>query len=77
MTRFEYFDLGYARIGMQLGLISVDDITKFIRYKVYLDYRSKGLPRMDAMELACEELKCEKDSIYRAIKFFDNSPNVI
>lgn len=77
MTRFEYFENGYARVGMQLGVVSMDDLMKFVRYKVYSEYINQGKLKMDAIQLTCERMKCEKDTVYRAINYFKNSPDVI
>jgi len=70
MTRFEYFDQGFARVGMELGCISIDDFTKFIRYKVYLDFRNEGHDKSTSIELTAERCRCHYKTVYRALAYF-------
>jgi len=70
LDRFRYFDEGYARIGMELGVVSVDDFTKFIRYKVYLDFLSEGQTKTTAVILTGERCRCCRATVYNSIKYF-------
>jgi len=70
MTRYEYFNNGFARIGMELGFISVSDFSKFIRYQVYLDFRAQGHPSTDAVIHTAERCRCDRSTVYLAIKLF-------
>ena len=72
MTRFEYFDEGYATVGLQLGVVSVYDVTKFVRYKVYLEFCLQ-FEKSTAIELSAERCRCSDRAIYRAIDFFDKT----
>ena len=69
MDRFRYFDEGYARVGMELGVVSIDDFTKFIRYKVYLDFR-KEHDKSTSIELTAERCRCHYKTVYRALAYF-------
>ena len=70
MDRFEYFDKGFARVGMDLGVVSIDDFTKFIRYKVYLDFISEGHSKTTAVILTVDRCQCCRATVYNSIKFF-------
>lgn len=73
MTRFEYFEGGFARVGMELGVVSVYDFTKFIRYKVYLDFINDGIPSTDAVIHTGERCRCSRATVYNSIKFFKSN----
>ena len=70
MTRFEFFEDGHARVGMELGVVSVHDFTKFIRYKVYLDFISGGAKKTDAVEFTAERCRCCVATVYNSINYF-------
>lgn len=70
MTRFEWFEAGHGLEGVELGIVRPDIFMKYIRYKVYLDFKAQGLDNSVAIALTAERNKCEITSIYRAITFF-------
>lgn len=71
MTRLEFFDNGWAAIGVQISVISPDTFAKYIRYKVFLDLCNDN-QKTTAITLAAERNKCSEVSIYRAITFFES-----
>lgn len=75
MTRYEYFNEGFARVGMELGVVSVNDFTKFVRYQVYLDLRAQGLPSTDAVIQTGDRCRCCRATVYNSIKYFQESKN--
>jgi len=70
MNRFEYFDKGFARVGMELGVVSINDFTKFVRYKVYLDFIAEGQTKTTAVILTCDRCRCSRATVYLSIGFF-------
>lgn len=69
MTRLQWFEAGYGTTGVELGIISPDVFIKYIRYRVYQDFRSKKHDHGTAMELAAEQCKCAAWTIWSAINF--------
>jgi len=70
MTKFEYFDKGFARVGMEFGVVSICEFTKFIRYKVYLDFRNDGYDKSTSIELTAERCRCCQATVYNSINHF-------
>ena len=70
MTRFEWFDNGFAQVPLNLGILDADVFMKFIRYKVYLDFLDAGVDRKTAIELTAERNECDRSTIYRDLKWF-------
>lgn len=69
MTRLEWLDSDQARIGIELGIVRPDIYAKYIRYSVFVEH-SKKHDKSTAIELTCEECKCDRATIYRALEFF-------
>jgi len=72
MTRFEWFDNGYAQLPLSLGILSADVFMKFIRYKIYLDFVGAGVEHKTAIELTAERNKCDRSTIYRDLQWFSH-----
>jgi len=72
MTRFEWFENGYAQSALNLGILSPNLFMYFIRYKRFLDVRPKANTQADAMAIVAEEFKCSESSVFRAVSFFRN-----
>lgn len=71
-TRFEWFEKGYGTEAVQLGIIIPDMFTKYIRYKIYLEAKSKGLSHDDAVKLTMDRNRCSYTTVWRDIKFFED-----
>jgi len=70
MTRLEWLESDQARIGIELGIVRPDIFAKYIRYSIYIDNIRKGYDKGTAVELTCEECRCDRATIYRALEFF-------
>lgn len=70
MTRLEWCKSDFANIGLHLGTVSPDVITKYIRYSIFVDYVNKGHNKVTAIQLTADECKCHTDTIYKALEFF-------
>ncbi len=70
--RFNWCESGQAILGMNLGMVDPAIVSKYIRYKVYMDLIAIGHKRDQAMSLAAERSKCSEITIYRDIRFFQD-----
>ena len=71
MSRLEWFDGGHGLIGVELGIVRPDIYMKFIRFKVYCDFRHDGNDKTTAITLTAERNKCSERTIYNSIYFFE------
>lgn len=69
-TRLKWFDAGHGTTGVELGIISADVFMKYIRFKVYQDFRRQGFDVSTSEELAAERNKCSAITIFRDRVFF-------
>lgn len=69
-TRFEWFEQGHALEAVGLGIIDPSVFQKFIRYKVYLDFRSQGKNHVESMYLTSDQNRCSYSTVWRDIKWF-------
>jgi hypothetical protein len=69
VTRLEWLDSDFARVGIELGIVRPDIFAKYIRYSIFIEY-SKKHDKATAIQLAADECRCEQTTIYRAIEFF-------
>lgn len=70
MTRFEWFEAGYGRIGVELGIVSTSVFAKYIHYKMYLNHRARGIPHMEAIYAAADEAKTSVTTVWKSFYFF-------
>lgn len=72
MTRLEWLSSDQARIGIELGIVRPDIYAKYIRYSIYQDYLKRGHEKGTAIELSCEECRCDRATMFRSLSFFKN-----
>lgn len=72
MTRVEWFEKGFAHDALQLGIISTSVFQKFIKYKIYVELRSYGFGKMEAIREVSVRTKSSESACYKAISFFVN-----
>ena len=70
MTRFEWFQCCGAE-GVEHGAVGADVYAMYIRYLVYLDFKSQGNDNATSITLTAERNNCSDRTIYRAIEYFD------
>ena len=70
MTRFEWFDKGYAQMALELGFVTPSAFMSFIHYKRYCDVRPEVKNQTEAIYVLTEEFNCSFSTIYRSIKAF-------
>ncbi len=70
MTKYEFFDRGYARIGMEHGLINPSRFQDFIMYKVFLELSDQGLSQAESIREMEDRFNCSQSTCWRAIKAF-------
>ena len=70
MTRFQWFESGYGIEAVNLGIIGAGVFMKYIRYKIYLEFREAGVDKITSIELTAERNRCDRSTIYRDIEWF-------
>jgi len=71
MTRLEWLDSDFARVGIELGIVRPDIFAKYIRYSIFIDY-SKTHDKATAIQLTADECRCHIDTIYDTLKWFSD-----
>ena len=73
MNMYDYFESGQALVGVRLGLISISSLVKYDIYKTYLHYCKKYPTTREARKMTMIKCACEKETLTKAIKFFERS----
>lgn len=67
MTLLQYYEAGIIKDLFNKGIISINHITYFRYYEVWMAYRNKGLSKNKAFEYASDECGCSKTTIKTAV----------
>jgi hypothetical protein len=67
MTLLEYYEKGIIKDLYNKGIISINHITYFRYYEVFLAYREKGLSKNKSYDYASDECGCSKRTIQTAV----------
>jgi hypothetical protein len=70
-SKFEFFESGEGLLRFKQGIISVDWLTKYNTYKVFLELKNKGLSRAESVRIASERCKCDVSTVARHIQAFE------
>jgi hypothetical protein len=70
LTKFEFFEQGYAQLAMELGLITPSEFMRFIHFKEYLQLREDGYKKKDAIFIIAEKCRCSESTVWRSVAFF-------
>lgn len=68
--KFEWFESGNALKGVNFGAVDPSVYQKYIRYKVYLDFRSQGFDIEQAMKETAKRNRCSSVTVFRDRAFF-------
>lgn len=71
MTKFQFFESGYALAATRLGLISPAMMAKYDIYKTYLENLLKTGKSSAAKKLTMKFYNCHYSTMVRAIYFFE------
>jgi hypothetical protein len=75
MTRLDWFEKGYGNSAVDLGILDPALVLRFIQYKVYTKYRAEN-KKTRAVELTAIEMEIPDSSVWRAVKFFEESTSL-
>lgn len=75
MNRLDWFEKGYAKEALHLGIISPTVFEQYPQYKMYLSYLETDKPRA-ARNKAAQFCKVSPTTIWRVVTFFEKSPVV-
>lgn len=70
MSRIEFFNKGYAAVGVKLGIISPSMLMYYEHYKAFIQKIKEGMPEIEARDEVCRAYKCSDSTVYRSVKFF-------
>jgi len=70
LTKFQFFEDGYAQLAVELGLMSPSNFQKYIHFKVYIDLRKEGFKKRDAIEITADKTHSSYSTVWRSIAFF-------
>lgn len=70
LTKFEFFDKGYAQMAVELGLISPSAFMKFIHYKVYQETLLEGHNKSTAIQITAERNNSSFSTVWRSVEYF-------
>jgi len=71
MTKYDFFDQGFARLGMEFGLINPSRFNDFIMYKVFLELKEQGLSQAESIRQMEDRFNCSQSTCWRAIRAFN------
>lgn len=70
LTKFQFFEDGYAQLAVELGLMSPSHFQKYIHFKLYMGFREEGHKKLNAIQLTAEKTLASKTSVWRSVAFF-------
>jgi hypothetical protein len=71
ISRFDFFEKGFALMGARVGIVSIGLLCKYDRYKTYLEFLEIENNKRKAIDKTVRRLKCDYSTIYRDIYFFE------
>jgi len=71
-NRIDWFNSEHAADAIELGIITVPTFQKYIRYRIYMKYKTDLISMNAAIELACVEANCSRSPMLKAVKWFQN-----
>lgn len=74
MTRLEYSEKGYAKIGCDLGYITPTVSQYYSRYQIYLLSKEQGNGHIESIDIAAKLTKSSRSTVRRAVDFFEQKP---
>lgn len=75
LTKFQFFEEGYAQLGVELGIISEAKFQKFIHYKVYLALIDEGFNHSTAIQITADKTYSNFSSVWRSVAYFQKKEN--
>jgi hypothetical protein len=75
MDRLNWFEKGYAKEALHLGIISPTVFEQYPQYKMYLAFLETDKPTV-ARKKAAQSCKVSPITIWRVVRFFEKSPVV-
>jgi len=73
MDRLTWFENNDAVKGMELGIISEARFSMYVHYLMYMDYRSKGVAHIQAIQQVADDRHTSFSVIYKSFSFFRKS----
>lgn len=70
MTRLEYFESGWAKVGLDLGFITPTVFEHYSRFKVYQVAKEQDNGHIQSVDIAAKLTRSSRTSVRRSIKFF-------
>ena len=71
MTRLEWFETNKVLTGFKLGIISVSNLTKYDIYKTFLEFKSQGMDKTEAIKCTVDDKYTKYTTVWRAIEWFE------
>lgn len=68
--RRQFYESGQAWAGVEIGAIPITEYLKWLRFQVYLDFRTQGHDGPTAMQLTADHTKTSYVTVWRAVKYF-------
>lgn len=70
ITRLEFFEQGFARLGLEVGVVSTSAFARFIHYTVYRDFIAEGHDKSTAIQLTADRTRASFSTVYRSVQYF-------
>lgn len=70
MTKLEFYEKGYAKIGFDLGFITPTVHEYYSRYKLYIHAKEQGNGHIESIDITAKLTKASRSTVRRAINFF-------
>lgn len=72
LSKYEWYEQGYARLGFMFGSVSGTNIEKFVYYKAVMYTMKKyKVNKSTAVQAVAEDLGPSISTVWRAVYFFE------
>lgn len=70
ISKYEFFERGFAQLAMDVGYLDPAHFMRFIRYKLFLDYKAQGHNKSTAVQFVADQTRCSFSTAWRAVDEF-------
>jgi len=73
MTRKEWYERNDVNTALNLGIVSGPMFSRYVYFKLYEQYRERGIEHSDAIQFVADDRKTSFSNVWRAVSFFRKS----
>jgi hypothetical protein len=72
LSKYEFFELGFAQLALNLGLLSTSVFMRFVYYKeVKFQMEKNGHNKSTAVQIAADITKASLSTVWRSVRYFE------